>query len=225
MRLISLFKKTMIENLRDWKILILTLTFGPFFVVLMHLYYGEASQTPYRVIVVNQDEGVTTVDHGVLNAGEGLISEMMSARYPEGTKLLEVQQEKDIAVARNRLADDSVDLVVEIPQRFSRVLLDYKQGNQPPPVVVKTYGNPANASYIMAAVWSDMMTYEYAAAMTSLKSPLELEAKTVSGMESLNDFDLYVPGLLTLGLIMLMFTAAASLIKTSYNLSNPKKRY
>ena len=43
MRLISLFKKTAVENLRDWKILILTLAFGPFFVVLMYLYLGETA--------------------------------------------------------------------------------------------------------------------------------------------------------------------------------------
>ena len=213
MRWISLFKKAILENLRDWKILVLTLTFGPFFVVLMYLYFEEASQTPYRVLVVNQDEGVAAVDSGVLTAGEGLISEMMSARYPEGMRILEVQQEEEIDVARNRLAHDSVDLVVEIPKHFSRVLLDYRLGNQPPPVVVKTYGNPANANYMMAVVWSDMITYEYTAAMTGLKGPLELQAKTVSGMGSLNDFELYVPGLLTLALIMLMFTAAATLIK------------
>jgi ABC-2 type transport system permease protein len=212
-RWISLFKKTTVENLRDWKILILTLTFGPFFVLLMYLYFGYTAQTPHRVIVVNQDEGATTVDDGVLHAGQALISDMMSATYPEGARILAVQQEKEIDVARDRLANDSVDLVVEIPKHFSRVLVDYRQGNQPPPVVVRTYGNPANANYMMAAVWSDMITYEYAAAMTGLKGPLELEAKTVSGMESLNDFELYVPGLLTLALIMLMFTAAASFIK------------
>jgi ABC-2 type transport system permease protein len=212
-RLISLFIKTAIENLRDWKILILTLAFGPFFVVLMYLYLGETTKSPYRVIVVNQDEGAATVDGGVLSAGQELTSEMINARYPEGTELFEVQPEKEIEVALDLLADDAADLLVEIPEHFSRVLLEYRQGNQPPPAVVKTYGDPATANYLMAAVWSDMITYEYAFAMTDLKSPLELQANTISGTDALNDFELYVPALLTLALIMLMFTAAASLIK------------
>ena len=213
MRLISLFKKTMIENLRDWKILVLTLVFGPCFVVLMYFYLGETAQSPYRIIVVNQDEGAATVEGVVLAAGQGLISEMMDARYPEGTKVLEVQQEKEIDTARDRLADESVDLVVEIPEQFSSALLEYKQGNQPVPAIVRTYGNPANANYLMAAVWSDMITYEYAATLTGLRSPLELQAMTIGDTGSLNEFELYVPALLTLALIMLMFTAAASLIK------------
>jgi ABC-2 type transport system permease protein len=80
-------------------------------------------------------------------------------------------------------------------------------------VVVKTYGDPTKANYIMAAVWSDMITYEYTAAAAGLKSPLEIQVNTVSGKQSLNEFELYVPALLALALIMLMFTAAASLIK------------
>ncbi len=213
MRLISLFRKTAIENLRDWKILILTLVFGPVFVVIMYFYLGEMTQSPYRVIVVNQDEGATTAEGGVLHAGQELITEMERARYPEGTWVLEVQQEKDTDVALRRLADDSVDLVVDIPRLFSSTLLEYRLGNQPAPTVVKTYGDPANTRYFEAAVWSDMIAYEYAAAITGREGPLELQANTVSGTEALDAFELYVPALLTLALIMLMFTAAASLIK------------
>ena len=38
MRLLSLFKKALIENFRDWKMLSLAVTFAPFFVILMHGY-------------------------------------------------------------------------------------------------------------------------------------------------------------------------------------------
>jgi ABC-2 type transport system permease protein len=179
----------------------------------MYAYLGETTNSPYQVIVVNRDEGAADVGGGVLAAGQELISEMINARYPEGTALLEVQAENETRAALDRLADGSVDLVVEIPEHFSSVLLEYRQGDQPPPVVVKTYGNPATANYFMAVVWSDMIVYEYAVAMTGLPSPLALQANTISGTDALNDFELYVPALLTLALIMLMFTAAASLIK------------
>jgi ABC-2 type transport system permease protein len=212
-RLIGLFKKSVVENLRDWKILILTLVFGPCFVVLMYFYLGETTNSPYRVIVVNQDEGAADGVGEVLAAGQELISEMINARYPDGTVLFEVQLEVETHLALDQLAAGSVDLVVEIPEHFSRVLLEYRQGDQPPPVVVKTYGNPATANYFLAVVWSDMIVYEYAVAMTGLSSPLVLQANTISGTDGLSDFELYVPALLTLALIMLMFTAAASLIK------------
>ncbi|MFV9675639.1 MAG: ABC transporter permease [Anaerolineales bacterium] len=213
MRIISLFRKTWIENIRDWKILILTLTFAPLFVLLMFFYVGESTQSPYRVVVINRDVGVSTADHGDFNAGSDLIVEMTRVQDSEGKKIIEVKQALDMTSAREQLMNNAVDLVVEIPERFSEVLLSYSQGNQPAPVVVKTYGDPTKANYIMAAVWSDMITYEYAAATAGMQSPLDIQVNTVNGKQTLNEFELYVPALLVLALIMLMFTAAASIIK------------
>jgi ABC-2 type transport system permease protein len=213
MRIISLFRKTLIENIRDWKILILTLTFAPFFVLLMYFYVGESTRSPYRVVVINRDVGVSAADQGDFNAGSDLILEMTSMHDSEGRKILKVKQELDMTTAHTQLMNNAVDLVVEIPERFSEVLMDYSQGNLSYPVVIKTYGDPTKANYIMAAVWSDMITYEYAATIAGLKSPLEIQVNTVSGKQTLNEFELYVPALLALALIMLMFTAAASLIK------------
>jgi len=213
MRIISLFRKTWIENIRDWKILILTLTFAPLFVLLMYFYGEESSRSPYQVVVINGDVGVSTAEHGDFNSGSDLILEMTTVQDAEGRKIIEVSQDMDMVTARKQLMNNAVDLVVEIPERFSEVLLSYNQGNQPAPAVVKTYGDPSKANYIMAAVWSDMITYEYAAAAVGLESPLEIQVNTVSGKQTLNEFELYVPALLALALIMLMFTAAASLIK------------
>lgn len=213
MRIISLFRKTWIENIRDWKILILTLTFAPLFVLLMYFYVGESTQSPYQVVVINHDVGASTAEHGDFNSGSDLILEMTSVQDAEGRKIIEVKQGLDMVTARKQLMNNAVDLVIEIPERFSEVLLSYSQGNQPDPVVVETYGDPTKANYIMAAVWSDMITYEYAAATVGLESPLEIQVNTISGKQTLNEFELYVPALLVLALIMLMFTAAASLIK------------
>jgi ABC-2 type transport system permease protein len=213
MRIISLFRKTMIENMRDWKILILTLTFAPLFVLLMYFYGEESTRSPYQVVVINHDAGVSTADHGDFNAGSDLIVEMTGLHDAEGRKIIEVKQDLDMVTARSQLMNNTVDLVVEIPERFSEILFSSSQGEQPVPAVVKTYGDPSQANYIMAAVWSDMITYEYAAAAADLKIPLEIQVNTVSGNQTLNEFELYVPALLGLALIMLMFTAAASLIK------------
>ncbi len=213
MRIISLFRKTWIENIRDWKILILTLTFAPLFVLLMYFYVGEWTQSPYRVVVINHDVGASTAEQGEFNSGSDLILEMASVQDAEGRKIIEVKQGLDMVTARKQLMNNTVDLVVEIPERFSEVLLSYSQGKQPDPVVVETYGDPTKANYIMAAVWSDMITYEYVAATVGLESPLEIQVNTISGRQTLNEFELYVPALLALALIMLMFTAAASLIK------------
>jgi ABC-2 type transport system permease protein len=212
MRLLALFKKTMIENFRDWKILILILTFAPFFVVLMYFYIGYTTET-YKVIFINYDQGVKAVDRDLFNAGQILISEMTEATYEDGTNILVVYKEEEMAKAKKRLEDKSVDVIVEIPNNFSETLMDFKEGKRPAPVVVKTYGDPANTKYIMAAAWCDSITYHYAAALTGQESPLELQTESISRSKSLNDFSLYVPALLALAVMMLMFTAAATIIR------------
>lgn len=213
MRTISLFKKTLIENLRDWKILILTLTFAPFFVVLMYFYAEGSGRSPYRLVIINHDLAASTAGLSDFHAGLDLILELHNAKDPDGIKIFDVSQETSLETARKRLADGSVDLLVEIPGDFSRVLLAYRQGEQPSPAVVRTFGDPANARYLMAAVWSDMLTYEYTASVTGMRTPLEIQVETVSGIKTLNDFELYVPALVAMAFMMLMFTAAASLIK------------
>ena len=212
MRLLSLFKKAMVENFRDWKMLSLTVTFAPFFVFLMHAYFNEASG-PYRVVVVNRDVGVPAPSFGAMTAGELLVDRLREATYPEGGLIFRMEESQDLDRARSRLETQSVDLVVEIPERFSAVLLEYQGGGDPPPTVIKTYGDPSNSSYLMAAVWSDMLTYEYTASLTGASGPLVVQPETTGSVDSLTDYQLYVPGLLALAIMMLMFTAAGTLIR------------
>ena len=202
----------MIENFRDWKILIIAITFAPFFVALMYFYFGEATET-YRVAFVNHDRGATTRDGNVFHVGRLLISEIEKYADQDTAIVLKISREREMAAAQERLKKKDVDLIVEIAENFSQTLVDYKEGERPAPAVVKTYGDPTNPKYIMAAAWSDSLTYLFAQEWSGLQGPLEFETESLSPMKSLTDFDLYVPGLLGLALIMLMFTAAATLIR------------
>jgi ABC-2 type transport system permease protein len=212
MRLFPLFKKALIENFRDWKILVIGITFAPFFVVLMHFYFGEATET-YRVVFVDHDRGATAQDGTFIRAGQTLISEIETFSNQDGSVVLKVTREEEMIEAQKRLEKKSVDLIVEIPENFSQTFSDYKEGKSPEQAIVKTYGDPANPKYIMAAAWSDSLAYQFALEWTGVEVPLELETKGIAQQESLTEFDLYVPALLGLALMMLMFTAAATLIK------------
>jgi ABC-2 type transport system permease protein len=142
-----------------------------------------------------------------------LISEIETFTGSEGAIVLKVFREKEMPEAQKSLKNKSADLIVEIPENFSQVLTNYKKGESLAPAVVKTYGDPVNPKYIMAAAWSDSLAYQFTVDWTGLEGPLKLETEALTQLISLTDFDLYVPGLLGLALIMLMFTAAATLIK------------
>ncbi len=213
MRFAALLRKSLIETLRDWKILSLTLIFAPLFVVLMRFYVGESAEGPYRVVLVNQDEGASNSELGDLNAGEQLIELLSEATDSQGAPIFEIELASELSPARERLSRGGVDLVVHLPRGLSRTLMEAAQGADPPPVLVRTYGDLSNANYLMAAVWSDMLTYEFTAEAIGSVIPIEIQANTMSGSQSMNEFDLYVPALLALAAMMLMFTAAAALIR------------
>lgn len=212
MRIFPLFKKALIENFRDWKILVIGITFAPFFVVLMYFYFGAATET-YRVVFVDHDRGATAQDGTAIRLGQALISEIETFTDPDGSVVLKISQEEEMSGAQKNLEEKSADLIVEIPENFSQALGDYKEGKRPEPAVVRTYGDPASPKSIMAAAWSDALAYRFAMEWTGIEAPLELETKGIAQQESLTEFDLYVPALLGLALMMLMFTAAATLIK------------
>ncbi len=90
MRFRSLLRKTLVENIRDWKVLSMTLAFAPFFVVLMHFYFGEMTPS-YTLAVVNNDEGGRFSDGLEYRAGEELIEALGSVESQEGGTVLTVR--------------------------------------------------------------------------------------------------------------------------------------
>jgi len=205
-RLANLFRKEMVETFRDWKMLSLTLTFAPFFVLLMYAYLGHAAPV-YQVAVVNEDPG--------MELAAGLVQSLAAVRSPEGEAVLRVREateEEAEALLQNRGAD----VVINIPEGFSEALRAFRLNpleTAEAPLPLRSRGDPGNPDYIMAAVWADMTVMAYVEFVSGVQSPLFLAPETVSGATSLTDFELYVPGLLSLSLMMLMFTAAGALIR------------
>ncbi len=212
MKLLSLLIKTARENIRDWKIIILTITFAPLFVVLMYFYFEEAAASPYRIGVVNDDINIITSDGKPLNAGDSLLSAMVAMKQEDGGEL-RISHVTDLDQAIINLQNRRYDLLVAIPSNFSRNLKAHMMGIPKMPIVVRTYGDPSNGRYIMAAIWSDMVAYEFVSALLDVENPLIIDMQSISGITTPSDFALYMPGLLGLAVIMLMFTSAASLIK------------
>lgn len=211
LRLLFLFRKEMLETSRDWKMLSMTLTFAPFFVLLMYAYLGHTTPT-YQIAVVNNDLGVISEGEETVALGEELIGALEAVRSPEGERLLFVREASEDEV-EELLESRRADLALVVPERFSEAIVAHREGAGVDPVPVRSRGDPANPDYLMAAVWADMTVLAYVEYASGLQSPALLSPETVTGTSSLTEFELYVPGLLVLSLMMLMFTAAGALIR------------
>lgn len=210
-RLLSLFRKDLLETSRDWKMLSLTLTFAPLFVLLMYAYMGHRTPT-YQIAVVNQDEGVETEAGERVTLGRELIEMLRAVQSPDADTILRVREVGPEEV-EGLLESRRADLALLIPTGFSETILARRHGADFTPVPVRSRGDPGNPDYLMAAVWADMTTMAYVEYASGLESPAVLAPETVTRASSLTEFDLFVPGLLILSLMMLMFTAAGALIR------------
>jgi ABC-2 type transport system permease protein len=212
MRTLAFLKKTFLENLREWKILILALTFAPFFVYLMYAYFG-ATAPAYRLLVIDRDVATEAGGVAPLDAARGLIAAWRTAAHPDGRPVFTITEVDDAGAAEARLRNREADLLVVIPRGFSQSLADYRDGKTTAPARLANHGDEGNLRASMAMAVSDFIAFGYVGMVTQVSSPLELDIHRVGSGRPLSEFDLYVPALLVLAIIMVMFTAAASLIK------------
>lgn len=209
-RLLAALHKEAVQNFRDWKMLSLTLTFAPIFVLLMFGYLRHSAPV-YELAVVNLDEPLPAAG-GSFAAGDELVVALANLRSSAGDTVLQVRAaaaEEVDALLQSRRAD----VVVTVPADFSRAIQEYRRGVFTRELPIRSRGDPGNPDYIMAVVWTDMGILEYLERSIGFASPLILESETVTGAGSLTDFELYVPGLLVLALMMIMFTGAGALIR------------
>ena len=209
MRMLACLRKTFLENVRDWKILILTLSLTPFFVYLMYGYL-RAAPSSYTLLVLNEDRAAASRD---APGAIGLVAAWTLATHPDSAPLFAVRAVDDEGEAERLVKTREADLLVVIPAGFSSQLQAFRADPSGPPPRLTNRHNPANLRSAMAMAMSDYVAFLYASAVTRAPSPIAVEARPVAPAANRSEFDLYVPALLVLAVIMVLFTAAASLIK------------
>lgn len=205
MKTIACFIKTFKENIRDWKILILAIVFAPFFIYLMYIYLGDSGSASYRVAIVNNDTNGNITDE--------LIKEWEKLETEEGKKILTLKYVADSQVARNMIKNKDADLFITIPDGFSdslsKVIVD-RSADVPEFI---SYGDQANMKYLVAASFIDYASFSYISRVSGVTIPLNVKYEYAGRGKSLTEFDLYVPALLVLSIIMMLFTAGASIVR------------
>jgi len=205
MKVVSCFIKTFRENLRDWKILILVIVFAPFFIYLMYMYMGDPKTSMYNVVVINND-----------NAGlssEELINEWKGLKTDEGKPLLEIKLVSDTAAARRMIRNREADLFVTIPGDFSQSLQAFLSGGSRYISPLTNYGDQANVRYMAAVSFIDYLTFGYLGFKTGIELPMNMNYEYAGKGKITSEFDLYIPALLVLAIIMMLFTAGASIVR------------
>ena len=201
MKILKIFWKSLKEQARDWSTLSLSLIMGPFFVLLYWLMIPSGSTT-FGVMVLNQDKG---------SSGADTIAVMETLSYASGDPLLEVTTVTDREEAESILQDRDAEVLIIIPEDFSETLLTASQGDEPATSAVILVGDLTNPYYAVGAIMASSVIDEYVQDFTSETRPIIIEEIALGASGGRSEFDLYVPGMVIISVVMLVFIVSMTI--------------
>lgn len=214
MKTLYVFKKSLVEQVRDYWALLLTLSAAPFFVV---LYWAMTITTPkvYTVEVLNNDK---VVPAGINSAGYGneLLQTIKRYKDASGNKLMQVPETHGRNTILKNLQERKSAVLLEIPENFSAMVEACKRGDTNKPVI-KVSGDMMNPQYSIAIIYVIGAYEEMLMRATGRERFYTFQEEFIGSSGDVNDFTASVPGLIIFSIIMMLSTAALSIVREIEN--------
>ena len=205
-----IFIKSVREHIRDYWILVLTLTFAPFFVFMYYLM-SETESPVYDVVFVNQDKSEYFFGSPV-NMGDTLVHYLQEYARNEKGVLLEFREADSREMGLGHLTTGDADVMVVLPDDLTPRLINpaYEPGKK---VFLELVGDITDMNYLIGAIWTEELVNHFILEATGIGMPVEWKETTLGHSGQRTEFELYVPGLMIFSIIMMMFTASASIVR------------
>jgi len=210
MKTLSIIRKSLREQLRHYWILILTVSLAPFFVFIYYLI-NEASKPHYNLVVVNLDRGVTLND-SVLNYGDEMIRSMREMNTGDLNLPLSISHSESRAGALELLQQKKEDALIVIPEDFSLRLQTLADKTDTVAIRLEIAGDLTSISYMVTAIWGSEFVSRYLYPAAGIINPICITETPLGTTGNTDGFSLYMPGILILSVIMLMFSATIAFI-------------
>jgi ABC-type multidrug transport system permease subunit len=210
MKLIGVVIKSLKEQIRSLWVLLLTLSMGPLFIFIYFLI-TESSKPQYSILLLNKDTGAL-MEGKVVNYGSFLTS-FVSHLNLDSLKIpftLEEISDRDKGV--EMLQNNKADALIILQPSFSASVAMFGLKNAPDTSVVEFVGDLTKTGYLISAVWANEIIHEFALHLTDTKRVVKVKETPLGTSGKISEFDMLVPGILILSLIMLMFTASIAFV-------------
>lgn len=201
MKILKIFWKSLKEQARDWRTMSLSLIIGPFFVLLYWLMIPNGSTT-YGVMVLNQDKG---------SSGVNMIARLATLAYTSGDPLLDLIIVTDREEAETQLQDRDAEVLVIIPEDFSEILRMASLGDESAKSAITLVGDLTNPYYAVGAIMASSAIDQYVQDVTNKTRPVAIEEIALGASGGRSEFDLYVPGMLIISVVMLVFIVSMTI--------------
>ena len=204
MRLLSVFRIALREQLRSPWDLVLTLLLAPMFIWLYWSMVGGGS-TYYKVLVINNDRGSCPAGDPARTCAEQAIEQMSSLTYESGTPLLKLTTARDRSEAEAMLRNRKASALVIFSEDFTESI---HNGMSTAGAQVTFVGDLTNPYYTPAVIFSNAVLESYVREATGQPSPILIAEEPLGGSASRSEFEIYVPGLLIAASTMMLFSIA-----------------
>lgn len=197
--ILKIINKSIIEQLRSPVVVILSLITAPLFVMLYAVFFPSDYQT-YNVIIMNKDiQGRELLEH---------ISNWSPNREDP---IICIQEVKSREEGVERIKNGNGDLLLIIPEGYTESLQKVYRGELKQAKSFEFTGDLSDPIYSVAVIMAYSAIDSFAVEKVGIVSPLTMTENAIGRSDSLNELDLYIPGLLIFSLIILIFQVAMSL--------------
>ncbi len=210
MRWYFVFLKSIREQIRDYWILLLTISLAPFF-VFMYYMMVETETPEFNIILVNHDEGAFFMGQPV-NLGDSLIYYMQLVSIDRETSMLHYTEQDERLAGIKLLQGGEADVMVVIPRKLTLQLLNPEYDDHTG-TVLELVGDVTDMQYIIAAVWSEELINRFIRDASGISLPVGWKETTLGYSGQRTEFELYVPGMMILAVIMMIFSASAAIVR------------
>jgi ABC-2 type transport system permease protein len=212
MRWYDVFIKGFKEQLREYWILVLTLLMAPVFIAIYFLM-AETEDPVYDVILVNLDRGSESQAQD-FNMGDSIIAYARFSSLSAETEMLKVTSMEGREEAVERVRSRKADVVVVLPDDLSASMIAYRDSTDLHSRI-ELIGDITQMEYIVGAVWAGELINSFIKEVAEIRMPVSWYETTLGFSGERTYFELYVPGLLILSIIMIIFSASAAIVRES----------
>ncbi len=202
----SIFIKSVKEQLRNFWILVLTVSMAPFF-VFVYFLINEASQPHYDILVLNLDGGIQS-ESSTKNLGETVVPALKEIVTSLENAPLSISAIESRELALNQLETRKAEALLVIPTNFSQAITTDSLAIPELEIV----GDLTTTGYLISAVWLGDLLNSYIAELTFETPPFSVKETALGRSGQVDEFELWMPGMLILSIIMLMFSATIAII-------------
>jgi ABC-2 type transport system permease protein len=215
MKIINIISKSLKEQIRSYWVLLLSLSMGPFFIFVYFLIM-ETSQPQYKVVITNYDKGVLT-DGQPFNHGNNLTAFFKKSKSDTISIPFTVIEAIDRTAGIESIMNKNADVLIVVKDDFSQTIENRKLNDSLAVPKIEFVGDLTSTNYLIGAVWANEIINEYVRQATHNTRIIEVKETALGTSATMTGFDMIVPGILIVSLIMLMFTASIAFVSEVEN--------